>query len=204
MQQRRRQLLVVILTLVMTGVWMVAAWAQGRGECSQKAAQTLENLDQWVVEYERQMASAEPVLKPKYREWIGELTKLRSLVADARAKLDNPSSCPSDECVADQCSLIDIADQQVAQLVKETEQQLGAGSRFGDETGREVLTDDDILGFDEILGASDPLDARQDSYADQSEQSDSPSQGRTGGDVFDESSSEELPPENPAAVASPS
>jgi hypothetical protein len=205
--QLKKQLLALTMALLLMIVGMVAAYAQGGGDrasCSDKAAQTLENLDQWVVEYERQMASAEPVQKPKYQEWIRELKKLRTLVADARKKLEDKAVCPSEECVADQCGLIDIADQQVAQLIKETEEQLGEGSRFGEETGREVLVDNDTLGNDEILDSSDPEDARDDSYSDQSDSSDSQGDGQIGGNAFDDGSQNDLPAEDPADVASPS
>lgn len=170
--------------------------ADKASQCSSKASGAIADLDKWIGEYERQMNAAEPVQKPKYQEWLRELNKLKKLVKKAQNQLGDKEKCSSPECVADQCNLIDIADQQVAQLIKETEEQLGASTRFGEEAGREVILDPDTLGDDEALPGYDPNDASDPSYSDKSDQSDGQTAGNIG-DVSDGSIDPDnsLPPE---------
>ncbi len=181
-----------------------SAQAASRSTCQNKADKTVQDLDKWIDEYGKQMNAAEPIQKPKYEEWIRELRKLKTLVEKANDKLKNTSKCATAECVADQCNLLDIADQQVAQLIKETEEQLGAASRFGEEGGREVIVDEITLGDDTTLVDNiDPNDASEQSYSDRSDTSSQQTTGQVGS-VFDDSSSDsELPPTPPKDVASP-
>ncbi len=188
-----------ILTLLL---FSADLFAQSRGACKGKADQTMADLDKWIGEYEGQMSSAEPVQKAKYEEWINELKKLKTLVAQAKEKLANKEQCSSEECVKDQCSLVDIADQQVAQLIKETEEQLGSGTRFGEEGGRDVVKDAGTLGDDTMLAGTDPNDAGQPTIGEESETSDNPTDGGIGNVFPDAGVDSGLSTENPKDEAS--
>ena len=168
------------------------SFAANRASCAQKAQETIQNLDKWINEYSGQMESAEPVQKGKYEEWIRELKKLKTLVSKAKDKLGSgDNSCSSDDCIKDQCDMVDVAEQQVTQLIEETEEQLGKESAISGETaGREVNLDDKQIGNEEMLDMPDRNDATQHSYANDSSTSDVQSEGRTG-DVFENSGNPE-------------
>lgn len=206
----KRVLLVLLVAGLTLSLVAGAAFAQvggggSRDECAQKAKETIDNLDKWILEYSRQMNAAEPVQKPKYKEWIRELKKLKSMVTKASEKLDSKEACSGDACIEDQCSLVDIADQQVAQLIKETEEQLGSASRFGSEGARDVTIEDDMMGNDDQLGGPDANDANQSSYADKSGSSDNQSQGNAGQDDDDQGDdgNDDVPPADDKQPASP-
>jgi len=163
------------------------ALAADKSGCAKKAQETIDNLDKWISKYNTQMEGSEPVQKGKFEEWIRELNKLKSLVQKAQDKLESgEGGCTSDDCVEDQCSMIDIAEQQVTQLIEETEEELGKDSISGDTAGREVTVDDDQMGTEDILDLPDPDDATQQSYANDSATSDQQSGGLIG-DVFENS-----------------
>ncbi|RJO63142.1 MAG: hypothetical protein C4523_21320 [Myxococcales bacterium] len=206
-----RSIVLAVATFVAGAVmWGAPAQAQGQGaspeeiraNCEEKADQTLASLDRWLEEYNRQMDAAEPLQKPKYEEWVRELEKLKTLVEQAKAKLEDSAQCQSEECLTDQCSLVDIADQQVAQLVKETEQQLGGSVRFGEEMGRSVLLDAETLGDDTLLGGYDPAGALDPSQADQSDDSDEQTGGNIGTVFPGPDPDSSLPPDSPKDEAS--
>ena len=188
------------------GAALAATQPASRAGCEGKSQDALKNIDKWVADYERQMQSIEPVRRAKYEEWIRELKKLRALVAQAKGKLVDNKLCSSNECIADQCSLVEIADQQVSQLIRETEEQIGESVRYGEEGGREVLLDKNALGDDKILPEPDPSDAVSPSYGQQSSNTDRPSAGSPSGVFGDDTSNgtaPELPATNPREEVSP-
>lgn len=200
----------LLALIVFTALGVAAAFAAtqptSRSDCDGKAQEALKNIDKRVADYEREMQSIEPVRRAKYEEWIRELKKLKALVAQAKVKLGDTKACSSDECVADQCSLVGIADQQVTQLIRETEEQIGESARYGEEGGREVLIDNKTLGDSKILPEPDPNDAAPPSYGVQSGASDNPTSGSAGavfGDDAVNGSSPSLPTTNPREELSP-
>ena len=203
----RKAVVAVIAFMVLgTGLAFAASQPTSRSECDNKAQDALKNIDKRTGDYEREMKSIEPVRRAKYEEWIRELKKLKALVAQAKAKLGDTKTCSSDECVADQCSLVGIADQQVTQLIRETEEQIGESARYGEEGGREVLIDDKTLGDSKILPEPDPNDAAPPSYGVQSGASDNRTSGSAGavfGDDAVNGSSPTLPTTNPREELSP-
>ncbi len=184
--------------LLMSG----SVFAADRGQCQQKAKEAIKSLDEWIGKYNQQLEAAEPVQKSKYQEWIRELKKLKTLVTNAQDKLSDPSGCSDDECVGDNCQVVDIADQQITQLIKETEEQLGSNTRFGEEAGRDINVDTTTTGDDTIVDRGNPNDAAPVSTADQSDGSDTQTGGRIG-DVAppntpDDTTGEEQPPNDPS------
>jgi len=207
---------ILISVVAFMFVFASGAFAQegNRDACLQKATETLDSLDGWLNEYNQQKNMADEAQKAKYEEWIRELNKLKTLVEQAKNKLEDKEGCGGSECVSDQCGLVDIADQQVAKVVDETQDQIGAESRFGDDQGRQVNQDSGLLGDDKILNDGlNPDDAVDTTYGDRSENSDLPSNGAIGSIFGNEStnestngsgdSSSNLPPVDPTPIVSP-
>ena len=196
--RKKPTLIILVSVFIVWILWASPASAQGQRQiCQEKATQTMANLDKWIHDYKKQQESADPLQKPKYDEWIQELEKLRALIEAAQEKLQDEKQCAGEECVSDQCSLIDIADQQAAEIVQESEEQIGATVQFGGKTGREVIVDDEQIGDDTIIDTEDHEDAQQHQYSDKSEESGDKSMGILG-DVFEQPAPDEkLPPEDP-------
>lgn len=179
MRNMRLTAILVLLGLVI-GVSLASSQEAGsRSGCEQKGKATLANLEKWIEEYEGKMQNAEPVQKAKFEEWIRELKKLKKLVEQSLEKLVDENKCASDDCVADQCNLIEIADQQILRLLKESKAE-GEGDDTGtteQQSGRSVMTDENTLGDDTIVDSQDTEDAADTNYADKSDSSDNQSQG---------------------------
>lgn len=184
----KKTLATLVITMLFVFVFSGQVFAANKAACAKKAQETIDNLNKWIGEYSSQMEGAAPVDKGKYEEWIRELEKLKALVNSAKDKLSSgDGGCTSGDCVSDQCDMVDIAEQQVTQLIEETEEELGKDSvTASDTTGREVNKDTEQIGDDTILDQTDPNDATQRTYANDSSSSDSQSDGVIG-DVFDNS-----------------
>jgi len=176
-----------------------------RAPCQSKALDSLKNLDKWIAQYSRDMQSTEPAKRAKYEEWLRELNKLKTLVNQSKGKLNDLKGCASDECVADQCSLVAIADQQVAQLIRETEEMIGETARFGEENGREVLLDADALGNNTLIDSRDYDDAQEPSASQASNSSSRHDENDTlvNGGSASNGTNVILPPTNPREEISP-
>jgi len=177
-----KRLLVTLALLAVTllGGYVYAADGGSRAECADKAKAALANIGKWIEDYTRQMNAAEPVQKAQYKEWIRELSKLQTLVQDAQNKLNDNENCSTKECVEDKCQMVAVADQQITQLIKETEDQLGSTTRFGTDSGRDVNEDTTILGDERQFQQYDEEEAVPPSYGDKSGNSDLQTEGLIG------------------------
>ncbi len=193
MTQKIVPVLLAIFVLLCSSTLFAQDLETARSNALKATDDALTYIDKWINEYEIQLREADPVEKAKYQEWIKELKKLRELVLEAAEKI---KECKTVECIDDQANLVGIAQQQVAQLIKEAEERLGETARFGEETGREVSLDEEIIGDNTLDDANkDPDDAYQESTAEEAKASDI--NESASGDLFRTTELDDLPPENP-------
>jgi len=187
---------IAIAFLVVSATAFTQSLEASKEDALKSADEVLNYIGKWIREYEVQLRESDPVEKAKYEEWLGELKKLQELVLEAAEKI---KECQTVDCVNDQSSLIAIARQQVNQLIKEAEERLGDSARFGEETGREITEDEELLGDNTFDETADPYDALDETTGDKAGSSDNNegAGGITGGDLLGQTGMDQLPGTNP-------